>query len=43
MNKFLHYINEVLESLDIYTSIYTKSKNMKASHKRHSERNFLEE
>ncbi|WP_262494948.1 hypothetical protein [Lacinutrix algicola] len=41
MNKFLLYINEVLESLDILTT--TNVKNIKSSAKRYSKDNYLEE
>ena len=43
MNKFLHYINEVLESLDIHTSIRPISKTSSSASRAHSKNNHLEE
>ena len=43
MNKFLHYINEVLESLDIHTNIRPISNTSKSSSRTHSKNNHLEE
>jgi hypothetical protein len=43
MNKFFQYINEVLESLDIISSIDSTSKHTQSSPKNFSKKNYLEE
>ena len=43
MNKFLQYINQVLESLDIHTSITSNSNPRKSSPRTQSKNNHLEE
>ncbi len=41
MNKFLQYINEILESLDIYTN--SKSNNIKSSTRKQSKNKYIKE
>lgn len=43
MNKFLQYINQVLESLDIHTSISSNFNSSKSSTNTRSKNNRLEE
>jgi len=42
MNRFLQYINEVLESLDIHTSISTSLNTRKPLPRTHSKKKHLE-